>query len=269
MVALPAGSRPGRADPARRARRRWRGAVGAVGAVRPLPRRARARGAATTRAPRAATGCIDELRPVFADAPAERDADGAHAAGLQPPGAARELAEQLLGRHAPRGSAPAAAKQASGNGERGRAGGRLAARGDRAGLPGALHRLPGGGRGRAAGLDVEEHFSSGLLRRAARHLREGDLREPMAERRGEGPARGRPGAEGLLAELIVEAGREQADPAMLEVQRLQLELARIERRIDQARAQQGQRRQRARRAAPAGQARVRPRLLRVLEETGS
>ena len=44
-----------------------------------------------------------------------------------------------------------------------------------------------------------------------------------------------PELKGLLAELIVEAGREQADRAMLEVQRLQLELARVDRQIQQAR----------------------------------
>jgi DNA primase len=91
-----------------------------------------------------------------------------------------------------------------------------------------------------AGLDVDEHFSSELLRRAATHLREGELREPLAARSGEGagldsdPELGR-----LLAELIVEAGREQANAAMLEVQRLQLELARVDRQIQQARGRDG------------------------------
>ena len=57
----------------------------------------------------------------------------------------------------------------------------------------------------------------------------------MAERPGESPALEEdPELKGLLAELIVEAGREGPDPAMLEVQRLQLELARLERGIQQA-----------------------------------
>jgi hypothetical protein len=43
----------------------------------------------------------------------------------------------------------------------------------------------------------------------------------------------------LLAELVVEAGREEAHPAMLEVQRLQLELARVERQIQRARGPGG------------------------------
>jgi DNA primase len=90
-----------------------------------------------------------------------------------------------------------------------------------------------------AGLDVEEDFSSDLLRRAARHLRAGELAAPMAERPGETPAlEDDPELKGLLAELIVEAGREASDPAMLEVQRLQLELARLERGIQQARGQE-------------------------------
>lgn len=46
-----------------------------------------------------------------------------------------------------------------------------------------------------------------------------------------------PQLKGLLAELVVEAGREHSDPGMLEVQRLQLELARVERQIQQARGQ--------------------------------
>ena len=89
-------------------------------------------------------------------------------------------------------------------------------------------------------LDVDEHFASELLRRAARHLREGSLREPMTE-----PGERRGGLDGdpelkeLLAELIVEAGREEARPAMLEVQRLQLEMARMDRKLRQARGQEG------------------------------
>ncbi len=39
---------------------------------------------------------------------------------------------------------------------------------------------PQEGRAALESLDVEEHFASELLRRAARRLREGSLREPMA-----------------------------------------------------------------------------------------
>jgi DNA primase len=88
-------------------------------------------------------------------------------------------------------------------------------------------------------LDLDEHFSSDLLVSAARHLREGDLREPMSGALGEsGELERNPELKGLLAELVVEAGRERSDPAMLEVQSLQLELARVERQIQRARGQQ-------------------------------
>jgi hypothetical protein len=95
---------------------------------------------------------------------------------------------------------------------------------------------PQEGRQALESLDVEEHFASELLRRAARRLREGSLHEPMAgdaERLGDLDAD--PELKALLAELVVEAGRERAHPAMLEVQRLQLELARMDREIQRAR----------------------------------
>jgi DNA primase len=90
-----------------------------------------------------------------------------------------------------------------------------------------------------ASLDVDEHFTSELLQRAARHLGTGHLRDPMADPGGlEGGLDGDPQLKGLLAELVVEAGREPVQPAMLDVQRLQLELARVDRRIQQARGLQ-------------------------------
>jgi DNA primase len=82
-------------------------------------------------------------------------------------------------------------------------------------------------------LDPEEHFTGKRLRRAAAHLREGRLAEPMAgidEQDAELTA--------VLAELVVQAGREFPVPAMLEVQRMQLELARLDRRIRGARGAQ-------------------------------
>jgi len=91
-----------------------------------------------------------------------------------------------------------------------------------------------------AGLDIDEHFSSGLLRRAARHLRAGDLRTPMSDvASAETPLEDDQQLKGLLAELVVEAGSEKPDAAMLEVQRLQLELARVDRQIQRARGQDG------------------------------
>jgi DNA primase len=98
---------------------------------------------------------------------------------------------------------------------------------------------PAEGEGALASLELEQHFSSGLLRRAAKHLREGDLREPMADVSGDGvPLEEDPQLKGLLAELVVEAGRDESDTAMLEVQRLQLELARVERQIQRARGEE-------------------------------
>ncbi|MGH2832016.1 MAG: DNA primase [Solirubrobacteraceae bacterium] len=83
-----------------------------------------------------------------------------------------------------------------------------------------------------AELTLSEYFTSDLLRRAAEHLQAGRLAEPV---------KGLDGADQalleLLAELVVEAGRESTHPAMLEVQRQQLELARIDRQIQTARAQ--------------------------------
>ncbi len=90
------------------------------------------------------------------------------------------------------------------------------------------------------GLDIDEHFSSGLLRRAARHLCAGDLRAPMSDPPGaQQRLQDDPQLQGLLAELVVEAGGERAGTAMLEVQRLQLELARVDRQIQRARGQDG------------------------------
>jgi DNA primase len=83
-------------------------------------------------------------------------------------------------------------------------------------------------------LDPAEHFTSERLRRAAAHLHAGRLAEPMA-----GIEREDPELTGVLAELVVAAGRlpSAAAPAMLDVQRMQLDLARIDRRILAARAQ--------------------------------
>jgi DNA primase len=86
-------------------------------------------------------------------------------------------------------------------------------------------------------LDLNGHFTSDLLRRAAEHLRAGDLREPMRGATENGHDGKDPELEGVLAELVVQAGREQSRPAMLRVQRMQLELARVDRQIQAARVQ--------------------------------
>ena len=81
-------------------------------------------------------------------------------------------------------------------------------------------------------LEVSEHFTSDVVRRAAGHLRE-HLADP-----GEGLPADDPELAGLLAELVVQAGRESPAPAMLESQRMQLELARIDREIQRARGRE-------------------------------
>ncbi|MGA8365410.1 MAG: DNA primase [Solirubrobacteraceae bacterium] len=81
-------------------------------------------------------------------------------------------------------------------------------------------------------LDLDAHFTSDLLRRAASHLRD-HLSDPGAQLPEEDPE-----LSGLLAELVVQAGRESPAPAMLESQRMQLELARIDREIVRARGQE-------------------------------
>ncbi|HWX44019.1 MAG TPA: DNA primase [Solirubrobacteraceae bacterium] len=89
---------------------------------------------------------------------------------------------------------------------------------------------PQEGAGALEALDPAEYFTSERLRRAAAHLRAGRLSDPMAD-----IAEDDPELTGVLAELVVQAGRESPAPAMLEVQRMQLELARIDRRIQGAR----------------------------------
>jgi DNA primase len=96
---------------------------------------------------------------------------------------------------------------------------------------------PAHGQAALAEADVEALFNSELLRRAASHLRDGHVGEPLKEVDDEDRE-----LVSLLAELTVEAGRwppaeGTATPPMLEVQQLQLELAAIERRIHTARAQ--------------------------------
>jgi DNA primase len=85
-------------------------------------------------------------------------------------------------------------------------------------------------------VEIDEVFTSEVLRRAARHLLDGHLPEPLKDVDDEDRE-----LVSLLAELTVEAGRwpvseSTSKPAMLEVQQLQLQLASIDRRIHTARA---------------------------------
>jgi DNA primase len=108
-------------------------------------------------------------------------------------------------------------------------------------------------------IEIEEHFTGELLRRAAAHLRAGRLAEPTS-----GLSDDDPQLVGMIAELVAQAGamddgagesdagptRDRSDTsnkspgigaeaaaARVEVQRLQLELARLERLIQTARSQ--------------------------------
>jgi DNA primase len=148
------------------------------------------------------------------------------------------VAEQMLSRGGPRERGQGAGLASNG------AGGRVAGLPRREEAERAFLALciasPQEGAQALASVDVDEHFDSELLRRAARRLRDGSLAEPLADPAGDG---GRldedPELQRLLAELVVEAGRGESHPAMLEVQRLQLELARVDRQIQRARGQGG------------------------------
>jgi DNA primase len=222
---------------------------------------------------------IETLRPVFATlAPSAMRMELTRivSSRLALP---ERLAETLLAGGAAQGGegrAPGGSRQARGRGEPAPAGGRRGQAAEmtrREDTERAFLALciasPSEGAQALAGVDLDVHFSSELLRRAARHLRDGSLREPMAA----APSDGAPLEEdvqlsGLLAELIVEAGREEPDTAMLEVQRLQLELARVDREIQRARGQEsGDVSELAHRRAEVKRAFDRA-YGRVLEETG-
>ena len=191
---------------------------------------------------------IEELRPVFATLPPSamrmelmRTVSGRLALP-------ESLAETLIASGGGRG---AGQRQAAGRGaragERREPGGARPRGGDLSGREDTERAFlslciasPEEGAQALRSLDVDEHFASELLRRAARHLREGSLSEPMADPGGgRGELDGDPELKELMAELIVQAGREEARPAMLEVQRLQLEMARMDRKLRQARGQEG------------------------------
>jgi DNA primase len=245
------------ADPAEMVQRDGADAIGAavarsVAFVRFRVERVLAAGDDTT--PEGRDRMIEQLRPVFATLPPSAmrmELTRMVSSRLALP---ESLAEQLLG---PGG----AQRQSSARGQGGRGGGgggvenetqqraangssgRSAALSGRAETEQAFLALciasPEEGAVALSALDVDEHFSSELLRRVARHLSEGDLSQPMAAAPGGIAVDEDPQMKGLLAELIVEAGRERANPAMLEVQRLQLELARVDRQIQQARGLEG------------------------------
>ncbi len=198
---------------------------------------------------------LDELRPVFAMlAPSamrmELTALVAGSLGLP-----ESVTETLLAQRASSSSEQAPARQGQ---SQGRPAARPPARGEATGSrtraqPQAPSRRlsrredteraflalclagPEQGESALAEIDVERYFTSALLSKAALRLR-GNLHQPLA-RGGDGEdLDDDPQLKALLAELIVEAGSDEQNPAMLNVQRLQLELALIDRQIQAARA---------------------------------
>lgn len=270
VVPLPAG-----ADPAELIQREGAGAMSdAVAAAVPFVRFRveRALASGDTESPEGKDRIIGELQPVFATIPAQSavrmELMGLVSSRLDLPEGA---AERLLGRTArapaagsgngaPRAGAGAARPTADA-GTRGGAG-EDAGGGGRQGAEGGAHRRsapvrvelskseqteraflalcladPEEGERELSQMDPDTYFSSGLLRRAALRLRAAGLRHPLGEAPGEEvPLEEDPQLAALLAELVVEAGGEEPRPAMIHAQRLQLELARLDRDIRRARA---------------------------------
>jgi len=247
--------------------------------------------AGETGSPEGRDRIVEQLRPVFATLPPSAmrmELMRLVSSRLALP---ESLAEQLLGQgsQAPTGRGGRGVPAGNGEGARrgaaaGGAGG--VARGGSGGAGIVSRReeterallalciaAPGEGAVALRGLDVDQDFSTELLRRAARHLREGDLTAPMAQAAGEstedgsGPE-GDEELRGLLAELIVQAGGEASNPGMLEVQRLQLELARLERGIQRARGQEGTDVEDLAREKAAKKVEFDRAYARVLEQTG-
>jgi DNA primase len=93
--------------------------------------------------------------------------------------------------------------------------------------------LPERGAEALRGVREDEHFTSDLMRRAAAHLRD-HVGSPLADLPPDDPE-----LVSAVSELVVRAGSEPASPETLAVASLQLEKARLERRIAAARAAGG------------------------------
>jgi DNA primase len=175
---------------------------------------------------------LDELRPIFATLPLSAlrmELTRTVSERLQLP---ESLAERTLASR----TASSAATRPAGEGDAGARTPRtsVASRGEsteRAFLAQCIAEPESGARALGE-LDLSAHFTSDLLRHAAGHLR-AHLTDPGAQLPEDDPE-----LSGLLAELVVQAGREVPAPAMLESQRMQLELARIDREIQRARGQE-------------------------------
>jgi DNA primase len=90
---------------------------------------------------------------------------------------------------------------------------------------------PDTGRDALRRVDLDAHFTSGLLRRAATHLR-AHVASPT-----DGLDAADAELQSLIAELALRADREPASAATLKVQTRQLEVARLDREIAAARAE--------------------------------
>ena len=175
---------------------------------------------------------LDELRPVFATLPPSAlrmELTRVVSERLQLP---ESLAERTL---AARNAQPGAIRSATKSDPASRAPvASVASRGEsteRAFLAQCIAEPDTGAR-TLGEMDLSSHFTSDALRRAAGHLR-AHLTDPGGHLPEDDPE-----LAGLLAELVVQAGRESPRPAMLESQRMQLELAHIDREIQRARGQE-------------------------------
>jgi DNA primase len=174
---------------------------------------------------------LDELRPIFATLPPSAlrmELTRTVSERLQLP---ESLAEQTLANR-PSSTAIRPARSGDAGARTPRAS--VASRGEsteRAFLAQCIAEPESGARALGE-LDLAAHFTSDLLRRAAGHL-SAHLTDPGAQLPEDDAE-----LSGLLAELVVQAGRESPAPAMLESQRMQLELARIDREIQRARGQE-------------------------------
>ncbi len=239
--------------------------------------------AAMTRARRGATACIEELRPVFATLPPsamrmeltrmvsgrlalpESLAETLLAAGGS--GGARGVRLDARVRPGAPGARRAMSGQASPAG--GAPDGADAPRGHRAGVPGAVHRLARGGRARRwrASSWTSTSRASCCVARPSSCARE-TCASRWPTRPGDDAALEEdPQLKGLLAELVVEAGG-RADRRCSRCSACSSSSPASNARSS-GRGARGRRRQRAGHRAGGGQARVRPGLRRVLEETGS
>jgi DNA primase len=243
VVELPAGS-----DPAELVQREGADAVralmdGSVPFVRFRVERVLAQGDHAS--PEGRDRMLEELRPVFAALPAsamrmELTRIVSQRLGLPESLAERALAEAARGTRSERpAGAPAGSRRGEGGSDTGPRRGAaaataLGARGastERAFLALCIAN-PGAGAQALAELDLADSFTSELMRRGAQHLR-AHLSDPHR-----GLPADDPELSALIAQLVVEAGRESAARDMLEVQRLQLELARVDRHIQGTRAQE-------------------------------